>query len=214
MVIDVIAERSTSKYLMQSIISVNSIVSTFIIAALLSFGFSIRAEAATRQELAAAIANLEIAANADLLQGVEVINALSVVTAPPQSLTMGIVNGTKGTSINLPVYIKSGTRPVSSVQFDAILPAGITPLSVTPGIAAQAANKSAQGNIIQGGAYRIIIFGINQTEIPSGPVAIIRVSIAGNVSGKKDISIINISGSDPVGQVVPLASKNGYITVR
>jgi hypothetical protein len=171
--------------------------------------------AATRVDLSSAILQLQETANLETKQGTEVLNALHVVTAPPSSLTVGLVQVSRGGQINLPIYLKeNSSRSISGVQFDVVIASGMSPMFVNPGIAAQAANKTVTGNAVPSG-YRVLIFGINQTAIQSGPVALIRVAVDGNAGlGKRDIIISNIVASDPTGSAIPTSGKNGAITIK
>lgn len=168
------------------------------------------AQAATIVDLNNAISNLNTVANAELSQGVEVMNAINVVLAPKQSLTVGTVGGS--VAVDLPVYFRASTSAVSGIQFDVVLSTGMTVASVVPGIAAQAAGKSVQGNAVQTG-YRVIIFGLNTTTIPTGPVAVLRVNLGANV-GTRPIALVNTAASSPTGTNVPLTGRNGKVIIR
>lgn len=169
---------------------------------------------ASRSDLNIQIEQLKDAVNKELIQSVEVLNALSVLSAPTQSITAGIVSGATGATVNYPIYFKEGVPRVASLQFDVQLPTGLTPQSVEPGIAAQAAQKGTVGNMVNG-AYRVVVFGVNQNAIPSGPIAAIKVNIASNATlGKKPIQITNVVGSDAAGMNVPLTGKNGSLEVK
>lgn len=181
----------------------------------LSFGgllacFCLPVRAASRADLDAAIASLNAVADVERSQGIEVINALQVVTAPPQSLTVGTVEGHR-TAV-LPVYFKASTAPVAAFQLDLVLPPSVTVTSVTPGIAAQAAGKSVQGAVVQVG-YRIIAFGLNVIPMPSGPAVIFNLNL-GTSTGKIPLQITGVSGSSPQGITVPITGKQGSVTVR
>lgn len=167
--------------------------------------------AATPQELQDAIDNLNAGIDRDMNQDVEVINAISVATAQPLSITGGTVAGSRGQSLNFPVYLKSGNKDVASIQFDAIVPANVTVTGVQPGISAQAAGKSVQGNQTAGG-FRVLVFGLNQTAIPSGPVAVLQLTSAN--AAKSEVPIKNVAASDPAGNSVSLSAKNGSLTIR
>lgn len=177
---------------------------------LLSYVFSLYA--ATSQDYQEAIARLDAAVNADTRQGIDVIDAIQTLIAPSQSLTAGTVAGKSSGSVDLTIHYKASTTTVAGIQFDLQVPAGLTAQAVTAGLASQASNKSVQGNPVTGG-YRVIIFGLNQTTIPSGPVAIIHLQI-GQVSGKLPLSLINISASSPAGSNVPLKGRNGSVTIN
>lgn len=172
--------------------------------------FCLPSQPASKADLDTAITNLDAVATLEVSQGIEVVNAINVAIAKPQSLTVGTVAGS-GT-VALPVYFKASTVPVAAFQLDLVLPPGITVTSVTPGIAAQAAGKSVQGAVIQQG-YRVIVFGLNLTAIPSGPAAIFNLKL-GNSTGKILIPITGTSGSSPGGTTVPVSGKDGSVTVR
>ena len=94
------------------------------------------------------------------------------------------------------------------------LPAGITVQSAIPGLASQAAGKSIQGNPVSGG-YRVIVFGLNQDVIPSGPVAVLRLQVEGSApTGKRVLGLTQLSASNPLGLPVQLTGRNGSVTVR
>lgn len=171
-------------------------------------------ESATLQDLKDEITSLIAAVNRDISQDIEVINAITVAIAPPQSLTVGTVEGSRGVTVNVPVYLKASTAPVAGVQFDIPNSTGLIVTSVLPGLAAQAVGKSVSGNQVTG-AFRVIVFGLNQTAIPSGPVVVMRVNIGlSSVIGKKPVSITNLSASSPTGSTVVLTGKAGTLTVR
>lgn len=182
----------------------------------ITFTFMERLHAASQKDLDAAIIRLTVSIDRNVNQQIVMQNALKAALAPPLSLTAGTALGPKGTTIDFPVYFKEGTKGVAALQFDIHLSSamGLDPLSVSPGIAALAAAKSTQGNIVNGG-YRVIVFGLNQTVIPSGPVAVIRVSINSSVaSGKQAISLVGTLGSDPDGNAVPLSPQTGSLIVE
>lgn len=170
--------------------------------------------AATRQDLQNQITALSLAVDRDVAQDIEVVNAILAVIAPPQSLTLGTAGGVRGTSINVPVYLKASTAPVSGLQFDIPNVAGLTVTGVSVGLAGQASGKSVSGNQ-NAGSFRVIVFGLNQTVIPSGPVVLLKMTIASNATlGKKVITQILTTATSPTGTTVNLAARNGSVTVR
>lgn len=174
----------------------------------------IEAQAATLSDLNERIRALETAVDADTDQGLAVIDAIQRVIAPAQSLTVGTVGATRGGTVDLAIHYKASTAPVSGLQFDLVLPQTITVQTVTPGIAAQAAGKSIQGNPVATG-QRVIIFGLNQTVIPTGPVAVIRLTFGVNAPlGKTSLSLANVSASSPTGASTPLVGRSGSVTIR
>jgi len=93
-----------------------------------------------------------------------------------QSLSVGSASGLAGTAVDLPVSFSPGATPVVTIQFDLTFPSSLSYVSTTTGAAATAAGKSASGSSISGGV-RVLIFGLNQTAIGSGQIAIVRLNI-------------------------------------
>lgn len=166
------------------------------------------AESATRSDLDAAINNVKLQSQRNSVLSQEILSVLSMVTAPTQSLTVGHA-GSTGTVVALPVYYKASTAPVSALQFDVGLSTGLTLTSVQPGLSSLASGKQVQANPVTNG-QRIIIFGLNQVVIPSGPVAILNINLGGNV-GKCVIPLSVTIGSSPSGNGVPITGKAGSV---
>lgn len=190
---------------------------------------------ASMKDVDTAIANLSTAVDLDQEQGIAIIDAIQTVIASTQSLTVGAVSAKRNTTVDLVIHYKANlavpytevsnatgtvvhlvnaTDLVSAIQFDLVLPAGLTVESVAPGLAAQAAVKSAQGNTVTPG-YRVVIFGLNQTVIPSGPLAVLKLKVGSSfATGKTILSLTNVSASNPSGNSVNLTLRNGSVTVR
>ncbi|MBZ5538796.1 MAG: fibronectin type III domain-containing protein [Acidobacteriia bacterium] len=140
---------------------------------------------------------------------------LCPVLASAQQVTVGTATGAAGATVALTVTFTAGGAPgVSTLQFDLQLPAALSFSSVATGTAATAAGKSASGNAIAGGV-RVLVFGLNQTTIGTGAVAVVSLSIAGGTPpGTLSVGITNITASDPTGTInVPTTGTGGSVTV-
>ena len=137
-----------------------------------------------------------------------------VVTAAQQPvLTVGTVSGAAGTSVDLAVGFGAGGGPVSTLQFDLTVPAGLSLVSVTTGSAAAAAGKTAVDSVVPDGV-RVLIFGLNQNAIGSGPVVVMTLGIAaGSPAGSLPVGVIGIVASDPLGNSVVTAGAGGSVLV-
>jgi len=134
--------------------------------------------------------------------------------AAAQSLSVGSASGLPGAAVDLTVNFTAGSTGVSTVQFDLTFPSTLAYVSTTTGSAATAAGKSASGSAIAGGV-RVLIFGLNQNAIGTGPVAIVRLNIqAGAPAGTITVSIGNIAASDPLAAPVAVGGSNGSVTVN
>lgn len=119
-----------------------------------------------------------------------------------------------GSLVTLPVTLSTGTQAISSLQFDLDLPVGISTESVTAGASATAAQKQITTNMVNGD-LRVIVSGLNQTAIPSGPVALITLRTASTVpTSTFPMNLVNVVAADPTGINVPLsASISGVLSI-
>ncbi|NLT69020.1 MAG: hypothetical protein GXX84_20735, partial [Acidobacteria bacterium] len=128
-------------------------------------------------------------------------------------VTVGTASGLPGTTVNVSVGFTAGATPVSMLQFDLLYSAPLSYSSVATGQAAANAGKSAVGNQIAGGS-RIVVFGLNQTGIGSGSVAVVQFNIAGVApAGPATIAITGLVASDPNANPVQVSGVNGAVTV-
>jgi cohesin domain-containing protein len=169
---------------------------------------------ATKEDLQDAIGGLQEAVDADVVQDAQVVEVINALVIKPLSITVGSVQAAKGTTADVPIVFKSGTTPVSTLQFDIQLPSGISFNSVTVGASASGAQKSAQSALINGGV-RVLIFGLNQNQIATGVLVNMKLDVSStSSSGKKTLPIVGIVGSDPAGGNVALVGTNGSISVQ
>lgn len=117
----------------------------------------------------------------------------------------GIVTAKAGTTISVPFSIIPGTYSVSALQADLVLPTGLTFVSATAGAASTAAGKQLSSSAV-GALERILIFGINQTVIGAGVVAMINISIPSTTAkGLYPICFNNPVVSNPAGSALPVS---------
>ncbi|MGB7621819.1 MAG: fibronectin type III domain-containing protein [Terriglobia bacterium] len=133
--------------------------------------------------------------------------------AQQATLTVGTGSGVAGTSVDLAVNFVAGGASVSTMQFDLTLPPGFSLGGIATGSAAVAAGKTANDSTIPGGV-RVLIFGLNQNAIGSGPVVVVSLNIAGNSAfGTFPVGITGIVASDPLGYSVATAGSGGSVSV-
>ena len=131
-----------------------------------------------------------------------------------QIVTVGAAAGSPGTQVDLAIQFSPGFAGVSTLQFDLAFPSTLAPVSTTPGVAALYAGKSASASIASG-TMRILLFGLNQSFIGSGPIAVVRFHIASDVQASvMPVSITNVIASDNEAKSIAAASANGSITVH
>jgi hypothetical protein len=131
----------------------------------------------------------------------------SVGAAP--NLSVGSLSGTAGKTVTLPVRFDPAASSISSLQFNLMLPKGVSPGSVTPGPILNSAGKSVKTHL-KGQAWEILIFGINQNTIPSGDLLTAQVKIApGTPAGNLAVPISGVAYTDPSGNVVNAGQTTG-----
>lgn len=123
------------------------------------------------------------------------------------------VQGVRGSSFTARILWRSGPVPVPAVNFDLKLPNGVTLGSVTAGPAATSANKQVQGNVVSGN-IKIIVFGINQTEIQTGHLATISMFISPTAfPGFQPLDILGFAFSDAQGSAAKGFCLSGGVTI-
>lgn len=133
--------------------------------------------------------------------------------AQQATLTVGTGSGVAGTSVDLAVNFVAGGASVSTMQFDLTLPSGFSLGGITTGSAAVAAGKNANDSAIPGGV-RVLIFGLNQNAIGSGPVVVVSLNIAADSPlGTLPVGITGIVASDPLGYSVATSGSGGSVSV-
>jgi hypothetical protein len=145
---------------------------------------------------------------------VPLLMAVPVVAwAAYPALSLGPSSGLPGSAVDLNVIFTPGSTPISTLMFDLPLPASLSYVSAGTGAAAAAAGKSAQGTPVQGGV-RVLVFGMNQTQITAGVVAQVRVNISPSaLPGTVGIGMGYISASDPNGVAALIGGTAGNLVV-
>jgi len=142
---------------------------------------------------------------------------LACTAAQAVTLQAAQVAGALGaTDVKLPVsFLGASGKSVSAVQFTMELnPKQFEVTGVALGPAAEAAGKQVWMGDMGQGEYVVIVFGLNQTPIPSGvlavPVIRVRPKAAG---GTFPAALTEAVFSDPGGQAIPGKTIDGSITV-
>ena len=125
------------------------------------------------------------------------------------TLSAGSASGQAGTTVNLQMNFDPTSASVAGMQFNVTVPAGLSTGTVTGGAILTSAVKSVNTNLI-GNTWTFIIFGINQTAIPSGPLLTAQMRIGAGVSnGTLSLPISNVVYTDPSGQPVTSGTTTG-----
>lgn len=118
-------------------------------------------------------------------------------------LSVGTVSGSANGTVSLPVSFAAAQASVAALQFDLALPSGISFVTATASAGALGAGKSVSANMVNATTLRVLVFGLNQTVIPSGSLLTIQMKIvSGMKSGDNPIVISGVVMSDPAGKTV------------
>ncbi len=155
---------------------------------------------------------LTVTDNAKTSTVVTTVTVTSLNVSP--KLIVGNAAGIGGNAVDIIVSLSTGTTGVAGLQFDLDSPMALTMNTVTAGAASTAAGKSVQGNVA-GNDIRVIVFGLNQSVIGPGALAVINVQVpAGQVTGAQALTLLNATATDAAGATVTLAASGaGLITV-
>jgi hypothetical protein len=137
----------------------------------------------------------------------------SAVQAAP-SLTVGKASGAAGTSVNVPIRLDPGSTPITGAQFDLVLPAGWSAGKIVASSETTAANKTVTTRQV-GQAWRVIIFGMNQNNLPSGTLLTVEVQIPKAPQGKSaKLTLTGVALTDNKGNAIKAKSAQaGTITI-
>lgn len=128
-------------------------------------------------------------------------------------LIAGIVTGTKGTSVDVPLTLIPGPDSPTALQFNISVPVGVTISSVSVGAAATAAGKSVQ---FSSATLSTVLFGLNQTSIGDGVVAIVHTKLASTATSGSllTVGLTTPAASNAAGSIVPLCLTSGILRVK
>ncbi len=137
------------------------------------------------------------------------------VLAQSPALAVGKVAGLPGTSVDVGINLTAGASALSSLQFDLTFSTSrVSFVSSATGASASTAGKEAITAATSSGA-RVVVFGLNQNSLGSGPVAIVRLMIAASsAAGTVTVGISSLAGAGPDGQAVSVTGTSGSVTVN
>ena len=127
--------------------------------------------------------------------------------AAAQKLSLSSATTSQSASLNL--TLASSGVAVSGLQWTLQFPQGsVASISATAGAALTAAGKLLSCTA-GSGSYACVAYGLNQTTISDGVVAVVSVTVTQNVA----ISVNNTVASSPTGTAVTMTEVGGSVTV-
>lgn len=126
----------------------------------------------------------------------------------------GILTAHPGDTIQWPISLVPGTFSPTALQFDLTIPTGLTFVSAAIGPAGVLAGKQFSSSVV-GGTPRALLFGINQTPIGSGVVAIITLKVDPAAAKRNyPVALSNPAVSDGAGNAVVNSTVSGTVIVQ
>jgi hypothetical protein len=147
------------------------------------------------------------------IQNVEQITS-SLTVSVPAALTRLKTQTNTGTPANQtvtwPISYVASTFSVAGLQFDLALPSSFTVVSVSAGPAAIAAGKSVTWNA---STDRGLVFGLNQTALGTGVVALVQLQIGQVSHGLYSMALVNPVAVTGAGTSILISATSGTIGV-
>lgn len=101
---------------------------------------------------------------------------------------------------------------VTGIQFDLRFDSrALTITKIDTGPAALAAGKILSSNALEPGRYRVLVAGLNQSQIESGVVVVAEVEVAADAGGTLPLEIAALVLSDPKGRSIAAGSKDAAL---
>lgn len=137
-----------------------------------------------------------------------------VAAAQTVTLSLDSASVAPGGKFALNVTMSGGAKP-SAVLFNVVYPsAGITSLTIAPGPAALAAEKTVACINLMSGFGIFCSVGVNSNVTPDGILAIVSGTVGAKVANSRvSIMLTNASASDPFGSVLPSIATGGVVDV-
>lgn len=123
-----------------------------------------------------------------------------------------VLTATVGQPFDMPMYFVPGPGNVAGLQFDLILPAGFSFISVTAGPVMTAAQKQVQVNAA---INRVLVVGFNQTTLSEGNLLTVRLATQSSVPRAiYPIVVTNMQATNPQGTNSTLSGMSIPVTLQ
>ena len=133
--------------------------------------------------------------------------------AQTSTLALSSASGSAGATVPLNLSLTSTSTQPATLEWRVSYPtASVTSVSVSVGSAAVAASKSVTCSASSGSAL-CLLWGLNQTAIANGTVAVVSVTLAASATGTVPIAVTGVSAAAANGTAISAAGTSGTITV-
>jgi len=142
--------------------------------------------------------------------GIGVLSLLSVICLQAADLRLEAVTNGFSNSNQVQVSLHSPTEILTGLQFDLEYDAAKVEIEVVAGRSAEMAEKVIRTASPQTNRLRVLVFGMNQTVITNGVVALIRATPIGpdGARVKNPVRIVAMAGTDRAGNPVEVVNRD------
>jgi Cohesin domain len=143
--------------------------------------------------------------------------ALLFLFAPrmyPAGLSIDSATGTAGETVKIPVTLRTDGSAVSALQFDVEYDDVAMFLTAAIGPATAGADKKVNSSDVAKNRKRILIFGLNQTNIKDGVIVLLLAEVKPDTApGSRPLKLLSATGSNSKGQSIRLQTSGGGMAV-
>jgi len=128
--------------------------------------------------------------------------------AQPVTLNLSSAEASANATVSLQCSFSAALSAPASLQWTLQVPPSLDIVGVEGTRALSEAGKSL---VCKNG--KCIVFGVNGTAIPSGPIAIVRIKIGQNTAGKQQVQIRDALAASADAQAIQVTTSTGVITI-
>jgi hypothetical protein len=114
----------------------------------------------------------------------------------------------------LNLVLSGAGEDLAGLQCDLEFDAGVMEIAIQPGPASSAAGKEVAVTTPAPGQRKLLVAGMNRTNLRDGIVVLLAVQIKAPTAGSYAIRILNAVGTTKDARVVPVGSSDGSVVVE
>jgi len=148
--------------------------------------------------------------------GIAAMSLLSAFYLEAAELNLEASTGAGSARGQLQVRLAAATEIATGLQFDLEYDASRFEIEVLPGPSAELAEKIIRTATPQTNRMRVLVFGMNQTVITNGVVAVIRATAinADDARAKSPVRIVSMAATDRAGHPVEIGTRDSSVPTK
>jgi cohesin domain-containing protein len=129
-------------------------------------------------------------------------------------LSIDSATGTAGETVKIPVTLRTDGSAISALQFDVEYDDAAMFVTAAIGPASAGADKKVSASDVVKNRKRVLIFGLNQTNIKDGVIVLLLAEVKPDAApGEHPLKLLSASGSNSKGESIRLQTSGGGVTV-